>query len=95
VWNALTRLVPGKTVSYGELARRLKAPSSTRAVARACATNGIAVLVPCHRVLARDGSLRGYKWGIARKRELLAREQGSKSPPARGKARAGGKAQLR
>ena len=85
VWNALTRLPPGETVSYGELARRLKAPTSTRAVARACATNGIAVLVPCHRVVAADGALTGYKWGIERKRELLARE----------KVRASRKAQLR
>lgn len=85
VWNALTRLPPGETVSYGELARRLKAPTSTRAVARACATNGIAVLVPCHRVVAADGALTGYKWGIERKRELLARE----------KIRASRKAQLR
>jgi AraC family transcriptional regulator of adaptative response/methylated-DNA-[protein]-cysteine methyltransferase len=74
VWHALTRLATGETVSYGELARRLKAPTSTRAVARACATNGIAVLVPCHRVVGRDGSLTGYKWGIERKRKLLARE---------------------
>ena len=75
VWNALTRLVPGETVSYGELARRIKAPSSTRAVASACASNHIAVLVPCHRVIGRDGSLTGYKWGLARKRKLLAREK--------------------
>ena len=74
VWNALTRLPPGETVSYSELARRIKAPGSTRAVANACASNKIAVLVPCHRVVGRDGSLTGYKWGLARKRKLLARE---------------------
>jgi AraC family transcriptional regulator of adaptative response/methylated-DNA-[protein]-cysteine methyltransferase len=74
VWNALTRLAPGQTVSYGELARRIRAPSSTRAVARACATNGIAVVVPCHRVVAADGGLAGYKWGLPRKRRLLQRE---------------------
>lgn len=91
VWHALTRLAPGETVSYGELARRLKAPTSSRAVARACATNGIAVLVPCHRVVASDGSLTGYKWGIARKRELLAREAAGSPPPARKKSRAGGR----
>lgn len=79
VWNALTRLPAGETVSYGELARKLKAPNSTRAVARACATNHIAVLVPCHRVVGADGSLTGYKWGLARKKKLLARE---KSPEA-------------
>lgn len=78
VWLALTRLTAGETVSYGELARRLKAPSSSRAVARACATNGIAVLVPCHRVVGRDGSLTGYKWGLERKRKLLAREADAK-----------------
>jgi len=74
VWNALTRLLPGETVSYSELARRIKSPDSTRAVARACATNQIAVLVPCHRVIGSDGNLRGYKWGLARKRKLLTRE---------------------
>jgi AraC family transcriptional regulator of adaptative response/methylated-DNA-[protein]-cysteine methyltransferase len=81
VWNALTRLAPGETVSYGDLARRLKAPSSTRAVARAVASNNIAVLVPCHRVIGSDGSLTGYKWGLARKRKLLAREEQSQDNP--------------
>lgn len=91
VWHALTRLAPGETVSYGELARRLKAPTSTRAVARACATNGIAVLVPCHRVVAADGSLAGYKWGLARKQKLLGMERAaSGAKPAREKTRAGG-----
>jgi len=75
VWNALTRLAAGETISYGDLARRIKAPTSTRAVANACANNHIAVLVPCHRVVGRDGSLTGYKWGLARKRKLLAREK--------------------
>lgn len=75
VWSALTRLAPGETVSYSELARRIGAPSSTRAVANACANNKIAVLVPCHRVVGSDGSLTGYKWGLARKRKLLAREE--------------------
>jgi AraC family transcriptional regulator of adaptative response/methylated-DNA-[protein]-cysteine methyltransferase len=75
VWNALTRLAPGDTVSYSELARRIRAPGSTRAVASAVASNHIAVLVPCHRVVGRDGSLTGYKWGLARKKKLLAREK--------------------
>jgi AraC family transcriptional regulator of adaptative response/methylated-DNA-[protein]-cysteine methyltransferase len=75
VWQALTQLAPGETVSYSELARRLDAPNSARAVARACATNGIAVLVPCHRVVASDGDLTGYKWGLDRKRRLLRKEQ--------------------
>jgi AraC family transcriptional regulator, regulatory protein of adaptative response / methylated-DNA-[protein]-cysteine methyltransferase len=74
VWQALTRLPRGDTVSYGELARRIRAPNSTRAVAQACATNGIAVVVPCHRVIAKDGNLAGYKWGLERKRKLLQRE---------------------
>lgn len=80
VWQALTRLPRGETVSYGELARRLGKPQGARAVARACASNGIAVLVPCHRVVAGDGQLTGYKWGIERKRRLLRKEQAA---PAR------------
>jgi AraC family transcriptional regulator, regulatory protein of adaptative response / methylated-DNA-[protein]-cysteine methyltransferase len=76
VWKALTKLKVGETLSYGALAKRIGAPSSTRAVARACATNGIAVLVPCHRVVSSTGALTGYKWGIERKRKLLALEQG-------------------
>ncbi len=79
VWNALTRLAQGETVSYAELARRIRLPGSTRAVARAVASNSIAVLVPCHRVIGSDGSLTGYKWGLTRKRKLLAREEPSKS----------------
>lgn len=80
VWEALTRLPPGETVSYSELARRIRAPGSTRAVASACASNRIAVLVPCHRVVGRDGSLTGYRWGLARKKQLLAREKPVKEP---------------
>jgi AraC family transcriptional regulator of adaptative response/methylated-DNA-[protein]-cysteine methyltransferase len=79
VWNALTRLPQGETVSYAELARRIKLPGSTRAVARAVASNSIAVLVPCHRVIGSNGGLTGYKWGLARKRKLLAREETSKN----------------
>jgi AraC family transcriptional regulator of adaptative response/methylated-DNA-[protein]-cysteine methyltransferase len=75
VWNALTTLTRGETLAYAELAERIGAPGSARAVARACATNGIAVLVPCHRVVASDGALTGYKWGIQRKRRLLQKEQ--------------------
>jgi AraC family transcriptional regulator of adaptative response/methylated-DNA-[protein]-cysteine methyltransferase len=74
VWNALTKLAPGETISYSGLAQRIRAPTSTRAVARACATNGIAVLVPCHRVVSSTGELAGYKWGLERKRQLLQRE---------------------
>jgi AraC family transcriptional regulator of adaptative response/methylated-DNA-[protein]-cysteine methyltransferase len=78
VWQALTRLQSGETLSYGDLAARIGAPGSARAVARACASNGIAVLVPCHRVVAGDGALSGYKWGIERKRRLLRKEQAAR-----------------
>jgi AraC family transcriptional regulator of adaptative response/methylated-DNA-[protein]-cysteine methyltransferase len=74
VWKALTLIPPGKTVSYSELAERVGQPSAARAVARACATNGIAVAVPCHRVVRGSGDLSGYKWGVERKRALLVRE---------------------
>jgi AraC family transcriptional regulator, regulatory protein of adaptative response / methylated-DNA-[protein]-cysteine methyltransferase len=75
VWRALTRIPAGETLSYGQLARSIGAPTSARAVARACASNSIAVLVPCHRVIAGNGALTGYKWGIERKRRLLRKEQ--------------------
>lgn len=78
VWQALTQLPRGETLSYAGLAARIGAPGSARAVARACASNGIAVLVPCHRVVAGDGALTGYRWGIERKRRLLRREQAAR-----------------
>lgn len=78
VWHALTTLTRGETLAYAELAERIGAPGSARAVARACASNGIAVLVPCHRVVATDGALTGYKWGIQRKRRLLRKEQAAR-----------------
>lgn len=74
VWQALQQIAPGTTVSYGELARRLGMPHAARAVAAACAANVLAVAVPCHRVIAGNGALSGYRWGVARKRALLARE---------------------
>ena len=74
VWQALTRISPGETVSYGELARRIGAPSAVRAVAQACGANPLAVAVPCHRVVGADGSLTGYRWGVERKRQLLRQE---------------------
>lgn len=74
VWTELRRVPPGKTVSYAELARRLGRPKAARAVAGAVAANRLAVVVPCHRVVRRDGSLSGYRWGAARKRALLAAE---------------------
>jgi len=74
VWQALRQVRAGETVSYADLARRIGAPRSVRAVAQACAANQLAVAIPCHRVIRSDGALSGYRWGVARKRELLARE---------------------
>jgi AraC family transcriptional regulator of adaptative response/methylated-DNA-[protein]-cysteine methyltransferase len=74
VWQALRDIPAGRTVSYTELAERIGAPGSVRAVAGACAANNIAVAIPCHRVVRRDGGLSGYAWGVERKRALIARE---------------------
>ena len=76
VWQALRQIPPGQTVSYAEIARRIGAPGSVRAVAGACAANTLAVAIPCHRVVRTDGGLSGYRWGIERKRALLEREGG-------------------
>ncbi|QCI66868.1 methylated-DNA--[protein]-cysteine S-methyltransferase [Phreatobacter stygius] len=75
VWDALRRIPAGRTVSYGEIAAGLGAPREAREVAEACAANAIAILIPCHRVVKKDGALAGYRWGFKRKRELVAREQ--------------------
>lgn len=75
VWGALREIPAGATASYTEVAARLGRPEAARAVAAACAANPLAVVVPCHRVLARDGGLSGYRWGVARKRALLERER--------------------
>lgn len=77
VWQALTEIPPGTTASYAEIAERIGAPKAVRAVARACASNAIAVAIPCHRVVRSDGGLSGYRWGVERKRALIAREAGS------------------
>jgi len=74
VWRALQRIPEGATRTYQQLARELGRPSAARAVARACASNRVAVLIPCHRVVRGDGALGGYRWGVARKAALLARE---------------------
>ncbi len=74
VWRALQSIPRGRVLSYSELALQLGRPSASRAVARACASNPVAVLIPCHRVVRAGGALAGYRWGIARKRELLLRE---------------------
>jgi AraC family transcriptional regulator of adaptative response/methylated-DNA-[protein]-cysteine methyltransferase len=74
VWQALREIPAGQTASYSEVARRIGAPSSVRAVAHAVASNPLAVAIPCHRVVRTDGALAGYRWGIERKRALLERE---------------------
>ncbi|RAI04455.1 bifunctional DNA-binding transcriptional regulator/O6-methylguanine-DNA methyltransferase Ada [Acuticoccus sediminis] len=74
VWGALRDIPIGTTASYAEVAAAIGAPTSHRAVARACGANRIAVLVPCHRVVRADGSLAGYRWGVERKKTLLAKE---------------------
>ena len=76
VWQALTEIPPGATISYAELARRIGQPKSVRAVAAACAANQLAVLIPCHRVVRGDGALAGYRWGVERKRALIEKEEG-------------------
>jgi AraC family transcriptional regulator of adaptative response/methylated-DNA-[protein]-cysteine methyltransferase len=74
VWQALRDIPCGETSTYSELAQRLGMPRAVRAVASACARNPVAVAIPCHRVVRRDGGLAGYRWGIERKRALLDRE---------------------
>ncbi len=74
VWESLRAIPYGSTRSYGEIAQELGDPKAARAVARACATNPVAIVVPCHRVVREDGSLGGYRWGLERKRRLLAQE---------------------
>jgi len=78
VWEELRRIPEGETASYSEIARRIGQPRSTRAVARAIATNPAAILTPCHRVIRENGELGGYRWGIDRKRRLLEMEQKKK-----------------
>lgn len=80
VWSALQRIPAGQTISYTALAQRIGAPRSARAVARACAANALAILIPCHRVLRSDGGISGYRWGVARKQALLARERTDNAP---------------
>ena len=75
VWKALTEIPLGQTATYAEIAQRIGQPAAVRAVAGACAANKIAVAIPCHRVIRTDGSLSGYRWGVARKRALLQKEK--------------------
>jgi AraC family transcriptional regulator of adaptative response/methylated-DNA-[protein]-cysteine methyltransferase len=76
-WNALREIPVGSTASSRDIAIRIGAPKSARAVAQACAANAIAVAIPCHRVVRNDGGLSGYRWGVERKRILLEREAGA------------------
>ena len=75
VWDALTRIPAGSTRSYGQIAAELGMPKAARAVGQACGNNRVALIVPCHRVVREDGSTGGWRWGVERKRELLARER--------------------
>ena len=77
VWQALREIPAGKTASYADVASRIGAPGSARAVARACAANKIAVAIPCHRVVRGNGELSGYRWGVDRKQALLTKEASS------------------
>jgi len=76
VWQVLRHIPAGSTLSYAEVAERIGSPKAVRAVAQACARNAIAVAIPCHRVIRRDGAPSGYRWGTARKQALLAKEGG-------------------
>ena len=77
VWTALRNNPVGVTTTYSDLAARIGDPKAVRAVASACASNRLAVAIPCHRVLRNDGSLSGYRWGVQRKRSLIEREAAS------------------
>ena len=75
VWEALRKIPYGKTVSYSDIAEKIGNKNAVRAVATACASNRIALVIPCHRVVGKDGSLSGYRWGIERKKAILEREK--------------------
>ena len=80
VWQQLQQIPVGETRSYSEVAAAIGQPKASRAVARACASNPVALAIPCHRIIRKDKSLGGYRWGIARKQALLKREQNGKNP---------------
>jgi AraC family transcriptional regulator of adaptative response/methylated-DNA-[protein]-cysteine methyltransferase len=80
VWEELRRIPRGETRTYREVAAAIGEPTASRAVARACATNPVSVVIPCHRVIGSDGGLRGYRWGLARKEKLLAKEKTTLTP---------------
>jgi AraC family transcriptional regulator of adaptative response/methylated-DNA-[protein]-cysteine methyltransferase len=75
VWNYLQTIPAGEVQSYGEVASGIGQPAAVRAVARACASNTIAIVIPCHRVIRGTGELGGYRWGLARKRALIDLER--------------------
>jgi AraC family transcriptional regulator of adaptative response/methylated-DNA-[protein]-cysteine methyltransferase len=75
VWQELQRIPRGSTRTYSQVAKALGKPKAVRAVARACATNPVSIVVPCHRVIREDGALAGYRWGLSRKQQLLAQER--------------------
>jgi AraC family transcriptional regulator of adaptative response/methylated-DNA-[protein]-cysteine methyltransferase len=76
VWQELQRIPRGTTRTYTQVAQALGQPKAVRAVARACATNPVSIVVPCHRVIRGDGNLAGYRWGLSRKEQLLSAERG-------------------
>jgi AraC family transcriptional regulator, regulatory protein of adaptative response / methylated-DNA-[protein]-cysteine methyltransferase len=78
VWEALQAIPYGSTRSYGEIAAAVGEPGAARAVAQACASNRVALVIPCHRVIKQDGDLGGYRWGAQRKRSLLEGERGAR-----------------
>lgn len=79
VWQELCRIPYGTTTTYSDIAKAIGQPTAARAVARACATNPVSLVIPCHRVIREDGDLGGYRWGLERKEKLLKREQEEKS----------------
>jgi AraC family transcriptional regulator of adaptative response/methylated-DNA-[protein]-cysteine methyltransferase len=81
VWKEIQSIPYGQTATYSKIAKSLGTPRATRAVARACATNPVAIVIPCHRVIGKDGSLRGYAWGVKRKKTLLSLENKVQSDP--------------
>jgi AraC family transcriptional regulator of adaptative response/methylated-DNA-[protein]-cysteine methyltransferase len=89
VWQALRAIPYGEQRSYGEIAALLGRPKAARAVGRACASNPVSLIVPCHRAVAADGDLTGYRWGVERKETLLAKERTAAVPRARKETRAG------
>src|SRR3989442_11271217 len=81
VWKEIQSIPYGQTATYSNIAKSLGTPQAARAVARACATNPVAIVIPCHRVIGKDGSLRNYSWGLKRKKTLLSLENKAQSDP--------------